>query len=469
MSFLQSIQAFKASNLKPTETVVKHITDVFPEKRWKGRVQHGTSLEASHVDMHGSLGSKSWEPPRIRVMCDLDARPGYDSMKAHEYEDVPDVLDAKIRLLASLLTKSKATVAYTGAGISTSSGIDDYATKVEHTERRKITSPFDALPTCAHKVMAMMHSHKHLHYWIQQNHDGLPQKAGYPQHDLNEIHGAWYDPSNPVVKMNGNLREDLFSDLLDWEQRSQLVLALGTSMCGMNADRVARTCFNKAEKGETLGTVIINLQQTKMDACSALRIFAPLDAVFTKLAVELGYTTKDLLRGKGFFTPSVAGLEQSIFDVPYDTQGSLVRGGLTTKLDLREGATMRITAGPYKGAEGLVLERNREGHYKIRCMVTVMGKFKTPWPLLLGSWWVQVAVEGKIPSLPMVTLQEAPAQPSQQVGGAVVTKEYNGRTVGISGLSMADGGPPPKGLLAEIQARRSVPLVPPLNPLSSTA
>lgn len=28
-----------------------------------------------------------------------------------------------------------------------------------------------------------------------------PRKAGFPQEALNEIHGAWFDPSNPVVPM----------------------------------------------------------------------------------------------------------------------------------------------------------------------------------------------------------------------------------------------------------------------------
>ena len=30
-----------------------------------------------------------------------------------------------------------------------------------------------------------------LSFWVQQNHDGLPQKAGFPQWLLNEIHGSW--------------------------------------------------------------------------------------------------------------------------------------------------------------------------------------------------------------------------------------------------------------------------------------
>ena len=47
--------------------------------------------------------------------------------------------------------------------------------------------------------------------WVQQNHDGLPQKAGYPQEDVIEVHGSWYDPANPVICYDGTLRRDVFS------------------------------------------------------------------------------------------------------------------------------------------------------------------------------------------------------------------------------------------------------------------
>ena len=44
---------------------------------------------------------------------------------------------------------------------------------------------------------------------------------------MNEIHGAWFDPSNPVVQFDGSLRGDLFADLLLWEEKTDLCIALG--------------------------------------------------------------------------------------------------------------------------------------------------------------------------------------------------------------------------------------------------
>ena len=43
-----------------------------------------------------------------------------------EYFDEPDVLDTKVTLLAELILNSQRMVAFTGAGISTASGIPDY-------------------------------------------------------------------------------------------------------------------------------------------------------------------------------------------------------------------------------------------------------------------------------------------------------------------------------------------------------
>ena len=37
-----------------------------------------------------------WAAPRMVTHCDEDARPGYNTQKAHEYIDEPDVLLAKV-------------------------------------------------------------------------------------------------------------------------------------------------------------------------------------------------------------------------------------------------------------------------------------------------------------------------------------------------------------------------------------
>ena len=242
---------------------------------------------------------------------------------------------------------------------------------------------------------------------VQQNHDGLPQKAGFPQAALNEIHGSWYDPSNPVVMMDGQLRDDLFADLLHWEQRADLVLALGTSMCGMNADRVFTTVAEKTKRKIEAGGrpggggVIVGLQRTQHDSLACLRIYAPADDVMKLLAEELGFATT--LRDCAFRR----GGEWSLpMRVPYDQYGHRTDGSETTLLDLREGARVRISAGPYAGDEGEVIGTNLEGHIRIVFNHKLHPKkpLRRPFERVLGLWWIEAAEAGSVVQMAIVNV-----------------------------------------------------------------
>ena len=179
------------------------------------------------------------------------------------------------------------------------------------------------------------------------------------------------------------------------------------------------------------------------------------------LAEALGYKSESVLPdGAEFFTPSAPGIdfERGVFEVPYDADGQRIRKGEGAEsmrtLDLREGARVRITGGPYAGSEGEMLTRNNQGHYQARFMVTVMNRFKAPWPLKLGSWWVQAAVDGTVPCIPVVTIQAAPEAEDQ---GDRQNEQEVHLLNGYSGPSMADGGPPPKDLLDEVVAHNKQP------------
>lgn len=199
-----------------------------------------------------------------------------------------------MKLVAQLMQISQFTCAYTGAGLSKASGIPDYATKEESSivQAPKLKSNLDAEPTYAHCAIAAMEKANLIHHYVQQNHDGLPQKAGFPQHKINEIHGAWFDPSNPVVQFSESLRTDLFDWLLEAEQRTDLCLCLGTSLSGMNADRIANTCAKKSRKDQAIGTVVINLQQTPLDTNAVVRIWCKLDDAFKLLVNYLEIKTE---------------------------------------------------------------------------------------------------------------------------------------------------------------------------------
>ena len=87
-------------------------------------------LPSDAMSWHGFLGStESWPPPELTFKSHHPARPGYASIDASEYRDNPSVLLSKVHMLAELIKASNNFLVYSGAGISTNSGIGDYARK----------------------------------------------------------------------------------------------------------------------------------------------------------------------------------------------------------------------------------------------------------------------------------------------------------------------------------------------------
>ena len=266
-----------------------------------------------------------------------------------------------------------------------------------------------AQPTLGHRVLAALGNAGHLHRLVQQNHDGLPQKAGMPQQLVNEIHGAIHDPSNPVVPMSGNLRSDLFADLLDCEARADLTIAVGTSLCGMNSDRVVATPAAKAARGQALGAVVVGLQRTVMDERATLRIFATIDRVCELLAEAMDLEVPPA--PAGFFRPAVLGDDAAGDDkyvlcgLRYDARGNRCKEpNWATALDVRDGAQLVLAAGPHAGARGEVDGTDREGAPKCRFKVRLKKGATAlhPWGAPLGLWHLQAAADATVAQLPVV-------------------------------------------------------------------
>jgi len=208
---------------------------------------------------------------------------------------------------------------------------------------------------------------------------------------LNEIHGAWFDPSNPVVQFGGNLRHDLFQWMLEIEEKTDMCLCLGTSLSGMNADRVANTPAKRANKKQQgyLGTVIINIQQTPLDAKSTIRVWAKLDDAFQILALKLGFTE---IKPFPIIIP-----DGDVFIVPYNQQGKLDHS-CKMILDLRKGSEIiiAVSGAMNEGVNGKV-QGKRDENYSI-----YLQENDGTCSRLFGRWWIESAISGKIPQLPIV-------------------------------------------------------------------
>ena len=119
-----------------------------------------------------------------------------------------------IERLARLITESERTVVFTGAGVSTESGIPDFRSPngiwskydpEDFTIQKFLRSPAarksfwkmsaeggllaEAEPTPAHYAVADLHHSGKLDCVITQNIDNLHQKAGVPENKVFELHG----------------------------------------------------------------------------------------------------------------------------------------------------------------------------------------------------------------------------------------------------------------------------------------
>ena len=128
-----------------------------------------------------------------------------DWLTASEFTDKDDVLRTKIDQLAGLMRMSKKTIIYSGiylkrellhltdcihyagAGISTSAGIASAARSSGANNLLEYDLTTDAAPSFTHRALTCLHSAGLVTDWVQQNHDGLPQKAAYPQQHVIEV------------------------------------------------------------------------------------------------------------------------------------------------------------------------------------------------------------------------------------------------------------------------------------------
>ncbi len=130
--------------------------------------------------------------------------------------DDSEIDSQQIDKLASLIEVSQVIVAFTGAGISTESGIPDFRspggiwtkynpedftyqkflTSAESRrltwERFRLSGILDARPNPAHYALAELDRLGKLQCLITQNIDGLHQKAGTPEERIIEIHGTYH-------------------------------------------------------------------------------------------------------------------------------------------------------------------------------------------------------------------------------------------------------------------------------------
>ncbi|CAF1364101.1 unnamed protein product [Rotaria sordida] len=255
------------------------------------------------------------------------AHTALDDEEIKEYFDTPDELDQKIKTLADFIRNAKYFIAYTGAGISTAAGINDFRgpTGVWTARAKGVAPPprtvLNPEPTLTHMAFVELMKNDYLKFLVSQNCDGLHLKSGIPTNKIAELHGnsnceacakcgkVYYRQTRvksldgktrltgnlcTAPNCNGRLRRTTvaFSQSMpdvclkratEESKKCDLSLCMGTSM------RVSPACelpSMKLKSGKKK-MVVVNLQKTPYDDQCALRIFARCDDVMRMMMEEL--------------------------------------------------------------------------------------------------------------------------------------------------------------------------------------
>jgi len=250
-------------------------------------------------------------------------------------------MDEKIKKAADMITKAKNVVVFTGAGISTESGIPDFRgpgglwTKYDpddftidkflgsHTTRKKMWQRLregglmeDAQPNAAHYALVELEKMNKLSALVTQNIDNLHQKAGSNPDLIRELHGNMqrlvclncgelypialvkehYADSETVPTCEycrGILKPDVifFGEALPQKTLAQamqeaeecdLMIVIGSSLV------VYPAAYVPAEaKHSGADLVIINRGATELDSLADVRIDAAAGETMTKILERL--------------------------------------------------------------------------------------------------------------------------------------------------------------------------------------
>ena len=206
-------------------------------------------------------------------------------------------LEKRIETLATMMYESKRLVVFTGAGISTESGLPDFRGPDGVWTRRDKGLPPRSMgdwtavdPNVAHMAIVELQEMGKLYFLISQNVDNLHLKSGIRPELLAELHGNMardrcvlcektYPKSSGVDQCDcgGSLKSSVvdFGDSLprkdltesfEYSQNCDLFIVVGSSLVVTPAAEMPRVAFQAGAK-----LVIINQGETPLDSMAHLR------------------------------------------------------------------------------------------------------------------------------------------------------------------------------------------------------
>ena len=254
-----------------------------------------------------------------------------------EYFDTEEVLAEKTDQLVQWIRESHHCIVFTGAGISTSTGIPDFRSGV-HTvlptgpgvwvcKSRGMQPPpqqkiLGAVPSPSHMALLKLQKEGLIKFIVSQNTDGLHRRSGVDPELLAELHGntnmekclkcrmkymrdsgtrtarAVHDHltgqrcDNPkcggplvdsIINFNEDLPEDELQKGFEYAKMADLCIVLGSSLRVYPAADIPDGMIRRGAR-----VVIVNLQKTPLNKCCAMEIHARIDTLMEGIMKRFG-------------------------------------------------------------------------------------------------------------------------------------------------------------------------------------
>ncbi|MBD3194846.1 MAG: hypothetical protein GF317_07320 [Candidatus Lokiarchaeota archaeon] len=248
-------------------------------------------------------------------------------------------LKDKIETVADWIVDSEYTVAFTGAGISTESGLPDYRGPDGVWTRRDKglpppkSPPWDQVkPNVGHEALIDLLEIEQLDFLITQNVDGLHAKSGFPFEKMSELHGNMYflkclncnkkmtfeeagwdklkwgkgyrtnrirknQPNciycggriiSSIVNFGDPLPEDELNDAFEASERSDVFLVIGSSLVVTPAANMPGIAKRNGAK-----LIILNLGDTPYDSKADLRFHQNINDVLIPIVDKVIHNVKN--------------------------------------------------------------------------------------------------------------------------------------------------------------------------------
>ncbi|CAF0751973.1 unnamed protein product [Rotaria sordida] len=372
-----------------------------------------------------------------------------DDPTKKEHVDAPEILDKKLDQLADWIRNAKHFIVFTGAGISTSTGIPDFRSSMntilptgpgvwelrdhpgaKRAPNARTTSSTKAIPSVTHMALVELARRNLLHFVVSQNTDGLHLRSGLSSTLLAELHGnsnletckkcrtkylrdyrtrtankvhehattrkctkcssTLYDS---IINFGENLPEYELETSFDHAERADVCLVLGSSL------RVTPAANIPERVGERGGKLIIgNLQLTPLANLAKLNVHALCDDLMRGLMAKLDIPIPEWeLHRRIRITIKDQTLSIMGLDLNQDIAYTLFS---TIKISVREGTESKYDSKEIKGVEpiehkikvnnpndkmNVYVELNWQGHYNEPTRILFMGSNVSQPPIELSA------------------------------------------------------------------------------------